>query len=161
MASRQNNPSRNYSSPSVKQFRIGIVVSEFNSGITEKLFLGAKNTLLKSGMVQKNIFRINVPGAFELPLGAQWLIENKNPDAVICLGCIIRGETKHDRYISRAVSEGIMNLNLKYNLPVLFGVLTAENEKQARERSGGKFGNKGVEAAFAAIKMANLKNLLR
>ena len=102
-------------------------------------------------------FRLNVPGSFELPLGAKWILEAHAPDAVLCLGCVIQGETRHFDFICQAVSEGIMQLGLEYKTPVIFGVLTTENKQQALDRSGGKYGNKGVEAAVSALHMASHK----
>lgn len=143
--------------PNAGSLRIGIVVSEWNSEITGALFNGAKETLLSCGVKEENIFRLDVPGSFELPLGAQLCHEKNKCDAVICLGCVIRGETPHFDYICQAVSQGIMNLNLKFGIPFVFGVLTCNTVEEARERSGGKHGNKGVEAAATALRMAVLK----
>ncbi|MBX7225601.1 MAG: 6,7-dimethyl-8-ribityllumazine synthase [Chitinophagales bacterium] len=140
--------------PSGKGKKIGIVVSEWNNHITYPLLKGAVETLLQHGVKEKNIPTIFVPGSFELPLGAQKIIEEV--DAVICIGCVIKGETKHDEYINHAVAEGIMKLNLKHNKPVIFGVLTPNNEQQAIDRAGGKHGNKGIEAAITALKMLKL-----
>lgn len=134
----------------------GIVVSEWNAEITEALYKGACETLLKYGTKEKNITRLNVPGSFELTLGAQKLVADKSIDAVICLGCVVQGETKHFDFICEAVANGITQLNIIYGKPVVFGVLTTNNMEQAKERAGGKHGNKGVEAAVTAIKMAAL-----
>lgn len=136
---------------STKKF--GIVVSEWNEEITEALYKGALETLLKHGVKKYNIFRKNVPGSFELSLGAQWLAQLDEIDAVICLGCVIQGETRHFDFICDAVAHGITNVSLKYNKPVIFGVLTPNNQQQAIDRAGGKHGNKGDEAAITAIKM--------
>lgn len=136
--------------------RIGIVVSEWNSEITEALFEGAKKTLIENGVKEKNIFRKNVPGSFELPLAAQFFCQ-KNYDAVICLGCVIEGETRHFEFICQAVAQGITDVSLSYNKPVIFGVLTTDNLSQAKARAGGKHGNKGEEAAVTAMKMIELK----
>jgi len=144
--------------PDASGFSFGIVVSEYNELITGALYKGCIETLLTHGAQEENILISHVPGAFELPLGAQFLLENNDLNAVICLGCVITGETKHDEYISHAVADAIMNLGLNYNLPVIFGVLTPQNLQQAKARSGGEHGNKGVEAAVTAIKMAYLKN---
>ncbi len=143
--------------PDASTFRIGIVVAEYNHRITSALLRGCKETLLKHGTSENNIEIIHVPGSFELPSGAQKLLEEKLPDAVICLGCIIKGETKHDEYISYAVAQGIMQCSIDYQRPVIFGVLTTQNALQAEARAGGKHGNKGIEAAIAAIKMAALR----
>jgi 6,7-dimethyl-8-ribityllumazine synthase len=135
---------------------IAIVVAEWNEEITEPLYLGAFDALLKMGVKKKNIIRKNVPGSFELPLAAQWMAEKKEIDAVICLGCVIQGETAHFDYICQAVAHGIMKVNLNLNKPVAFGVLTTLNKKQAMDRAGGKYGNKGEEAAVTVLKMLAL-----
>jgi|ERR1051326_1621219 6,7-dimethyl-8-ribityllumazine synthase len=142
--------------PSAKSMRFALVVSEWNEEITEALFEGAFKTLLKYGASPKNILRYNVPGSFELTLGAQRACKKK-PHAVICLGCVIQGETKHFDFICNAVANGLTSLNIKYNIPVIFGVLTTNSMQQAIERTGGERGNKGVEAAVTAIRMAALK----
>jgi 6,7-dimethyl-8-ribityllumazine synthase len=131
----------------------GIVVSEWNEEITESLFEGAISTLLNHGVERSNIQRKNVPGSFELSLGAQWMAEKKEIDAVICLGCVIQGETRHFDFICDAVANGLTQVGLKYNKPVIFGVLTPNTYQQAVDRAGGKHGNKGDEAAMTAIKM--------
>ncbi len=137
--------------------RIGIVVSEWNNEVTEKLFEGAYETLVSSGCKKGNIVRKNVPGSFELPTGALFFAEYDDVDAVICLGCVIQGETRHFEFICHAVAEGLMDLSIKFGMPFVFGVLTTDNLKQATERSGGKLGNKGIEAAVTAIKMVALQ----
>ncbi len=137
----------------MSQKKFGIVVSEWNDQVTESLFTAAVETLLKHGVKKDNIFRKNVPGSFELTLGAQWLAEIKEIDAVICLGCVIQGETRHFDFICDAVAHGITHVGLKYNKPVIFGVLTPNTLQQALDRAGGKHGNKGDEAAITAIKM--------
>jgi 6,7-dimethyl-8-ribityllumazine synthase len=146
--------------PSAADLKIGIVVSDWNSKITHGLLEGCVATLQKHGANSENIKIAQVPGAFELPTGAKYLLSSGNLDAAICLGCVIKGETKHDEYISTAVANGIMNLSLASGKPVIFGVLTPNNEKQALDRAGGKYGNKGVEAAVTAIRMAVLKKEL-
>ena len=133
--------------------KIGIVVSEWNSEVTEALYSGAVETLLQNGATKKNIIRKTVPGSYELTLGAQWLAKKKDIDAVICLGCVIQGETPHFDYICQAVANGITNVGLKYDKPVVFGVLTTLDLQQALDRAGGKHGNKGDEGAATAIKM--------
>jgi 6,7-dimethyl-8-ribityllumazine synthase len=133
--------------------KFGILVSEWNEEITESLFSGAVETLLKHGAKKENVFRKNVPGSFELPLAAQWLASMEEIDAVICIGCVIQGETRHFDFICDAVANGITAVGLKYNKPVIFGVLTPNNQQQALDRAGGKHGNKGDEAAITAIKM--------
>lgn len=138
---------------SVKSKKIGIVVSEWNDQITDSLLSAANEVLLSHGAKAKNIFIKYVPGSFELPLAAQYLASQKNIEAVICLGCVIQGETRHFDFICEAVANGIINVSLKYNKPVIFGVLTTNNIQQALDRAGGKHGNKGEEAAITAIKM--------
>lgn len=133
--------------------KFGIVVSEWNEEVTEALYSGALDTLLEKGAKRENIIRKNVPGSFELSLGAQWMAQSDDIDAVICLGCVIQGETRHFDFICDAVAKGITDVNLKYNKPVIFGVLTPESQKQALDRAGGKHGNKGDEAAITAVKM--------
>lgn len=133
--------------------RFGIVVSEWNEEVTESLYEGAIETLRSHGAKKENIYRKNVPGSFELTLGAQWMAEVEEIDAVICLGCVIQGETKHFDFICDAVAHGITNVGLKFNKPVIFGVLTPNTHQQALDRAGGKHGNKGDEAAITAIKM--------
>jgi 6,7-dimethyl-8-ribityllumazine synthase len=143
--------------PSARPFRFGIVYSEWNHEITEALKKGAISTLLSCGALQENILVRPVPGSFELTLGAQYFAEYTNIDAVICLGCVIQGETRHFDFICDAVAQGITKLNIKYNKPIIFGVLTPDNMEQALDRSGGKHGNKGDEAAITAIKMLALR----
>jgi 6,7-dimethyl-8-ribityllumazine synthase len=133
--------------------KIAIVVAEWNEAITESLYEGAVAGLITGGIPKKNIVRINVPGSFELTLGAQRAAQQKDVAAVICLGCVIQGDTPHFDYICQAVAYGITEVNLKFNKPVVFGVLTTLNQKQALERAGGKLGNKGEEAAETALKM--------
>jgi 6,7-dimethyl-8-ribityllumazine synthase len=146
--------------PSGKGLRVGIVLSEWNNDITELLLDGCKGALVQFDVSPEDIIVSKVPGAFELPLGAKWIASSTKLDAIICIGCVIKGETKHDEFIAIAVSNAIMNLNLVLNIPVIFGVLTPKNHKQALERSGGKYGNKGVEAATTAIRMIHLKKEL-
>jgi 6,7-dimethyl-8-ribityllumazine synthase len=142
---------------SAQNMRFGIVVAEWNHEITSNLARGAVDTLLKHGASDDNILVKFVPGSFELPLGGQYFAEYENVDAVLLLGCVIQGETRHFDYICEGVTKGTMDLNLKYNKPFVFGVLTTENLQQALDRSGGKLGNKGDEAAVTAIKMVHLK----
>jgi len=130
-----------------------IVVAEWNEEITGALFDGAYAALLSMGAKKNNISRIDVPGSFELPLAAKWAAEKKSTDAVICLGCVIQGDTPHFDYICQAVANGIMNVALDSGKPVAFGVLTTLNKKQALERAGGVHGNKGEEAAVTVVKM--------
>lgn len=133
--------------------KFAIIVSEWNTEITESLYRGAVDTLLKEGAHEENITRKNVPGSFELTLGAQYMAQDREIDAIICIGCIIQGETRHFDFICMAVANGITEVGLKYNKPVIFGVLTPENQEQALARAGGIHGNKGDEAAITAIKM--------
>jgi len=137
----------------ISQKKIAIVVAEWNENITEKLLNGACNTLLKEGAKEENIIIKTVPGSFELSIGSQWMAQQANIDAVICIGCIIQGETRHFDFIAQAVADGITQVSLKHNKPVIFGVLTPDNEEQALDRAGGKHGNKGDEAAITAIKL--------
>lgn len=143
--------------PDASGFRIGIVVSDWNYDITGALLDGAKKTLLKHGVSEEDIIIRHVPGSFELTLGAQFFAEYDDLDAIICLGCIIQGETPHFTYICQGVTHGITQLNLDYNIPFIFGILTTETHQQAAERAGGIHGNKGDEAAITAIKMAALQ----
>lgn len=143
--------------PDASGFRFAIAVSDWNHEITESLYRGAVETLISLGCPEKNIIRKSVPGSYELPLAAKWLIETSTPDAVICIGCVIQGETRHFDFICQAVSNGIMNLGLETGIPVIFGVLTPENNQQAYDRAGGRHGNKGVEAAQTAVRMAALR----
>ncbi len=143
--------------PSAHNYSFGIVVAEWNREITDKLTEAAVSTLLKHNVEEENILLKHVPGSFELSLGAQYFAEYTSLDAVICIGCVIQGETRHFDYICDSVTRGITDLNLKYNKPFIFGVLTTNNQKQAKERAGGKHGNKGDEAAITAIKMVSLK----
>lgn len=143
--------------PDAKKMRFGIVVSDWNREITWALLEGAVSTLKKHGATDNNIVVNHVPGSFELTLGAQFLAEYDDLDAVICLGCVIQGETPHFDYICQGVTQGITQLNMEYNLPFIFGVLTTLNQQQAADRAGGKHGNKGDEAAVTAIKMAALQ----
>lgn len=137
----------------VAEKKFGIVVSEWNEEVTEALYNGAYETLLAHGAKKENIVRKTVPGSFELSLGGQWMAQQEDIDAVICIGCVVQGETKHFDFICDAVAQGITNVSLKYNKPVIFGVLTPNTQKQALDRAGGKHGNKGDEAAITAIKM--------
>jgi 6,7-dimethyl-8-ribityllumazine synthase len=144
--------------PDVQQMRIGIVVSEWNPEITNSLLNGALETLRSFGM-QENQWRIHyAPGSFELPLACQWMVEQEQPNAVIAIGSVIRGETPHFDFVCHACSQGIMDVGLRTSTPIIFCVLTDDHIKQSRDRSGGKLGNKGCEAAVAAVKMAALKS---
>ncbi|MCE2611646.1 6,7-dimethyl-8-ribityllumazine synthase [Flavobacteriaceae bacterium D16] len=142
--------------PQANIMRIGLVVSEWNNQITENLYKGAYKTLVDCGVAEENIIRWDVPGSFELTYGCKKMIEVLDPDAVIAIGSVIRGETKHFDFVAGATAEGIKDLNIKYNTPTIFCVLTDDTLQQAIDRSGGAHGNKGAEAAVAAIKMASL-----
>ncbi len=146
--------------PSGKNMRFGIVVAEWNPDITLAMYESATKTLEKYGVKKENIKTVHAPGSYELPMVAQMLAEKKCYHAIICLGCIIQGETKHFDFIAESVANGIQHVGLKYNTPVIFGVLTPNNMQQAKDRSGGKYGNKGEDAAIAAIKMANLQKTI-
>ena len=146
--------------PNCADFKIGIVVSEWNKKITLNLLKGAKEVLLKSGVKENNIDIKFVPGSFELPLGCQFLCEKKEVDGIIAIGVIIEGETEHFRFVCDGVTQGIKDVNLKYNLPTIFCVLTDKNEQQSIDRSGGIHGNKGVESAITCLKMIELKKSL-
>jgi len=157
MATRDLSSFDTKSVPGSGDMRFGIVVSDWNNDVTSALLDGAVKTLKKYGTPEENIVIKHVPGSFELTLGAQFLAEYDDLDAVICLGCVIQGETPHFTYISQGVTQGITQLNLEYNIPFIFGVLTTDNQQQALDRAGGKHGNKGDEAAMTAIKMAALQ----
>lgn len=146
--------------PSAEELQIAIVVSEWNSLITEGLLKGAIQELRKAGCPDENILVKRVPGAFELTLGCQFICEHTDVDAVVALGCIIKGETPHFDFIAMGVTNGINAVAMEYNTPIAFGVLTTETLEQAKDRCGGKHGNKGNEAAAAAVKMAILKDAI-
>lgn len=142
--------------PSGAAFKIAIVVAEWNAKITGALYQGALQTLLKHGVTEDNIITSAVPGSFELSAAAEILLSRKPElNAVICIGCVIQGDTKHFDFICEAVANGITNVSIKHSKPVIFGVLTTNNEEQAMDRAGGKHGNKGDEAAITALKMAD------
>ena len=143
--------------PDASSFRFGIVVSEWNHSITENLFNGAFETLVKHHVLEDNITRVNVPGSFELIFGCKQLLKKECFDAIIAIGNVIQGETKHFDFVCEAVSQGIKDLNIHYDIPTIFCVLTDNTMQQSIDRSGGKLGNKGVECAIAAIKMASLR----
>jgi 6,7-dimethyl-8-ribityllumazine synthase len=143
--------------PDASDMLFGIVVADWNKEITWALLEGAISTLKKHGADEENIIVKHVPGTFELTLGGQFFAEYDDVDAVICLGCVIQGETPHFTYICQGVTQGITQLNLEYNIPFIFGVLTTNDHQQAVDRAGGKHGNKGDEAAVTAIKMAALQ----
>lgn len=138
-------------------FKIGIIVSKWNENITNALKEGAVQTLLESGVPKNNLFVYDVPGSFELPSAAAMLLDaNDEINAVICLGCIIQGETRHFEFIAQATANGITKVGIEYGVPVLFGVLTCDTTEQAEARSGGAHGNKGVEAAASCLQMLHV-----
>ena len=144
--------------PNAKEFRFGIVVSEWNGNITEGLYQGALKVLLENEVLERRVVRWNVPGSFELIYGCKKMQESYDMlDAIIAIGSVIEGETKHFDFVCQGVSQGIKDLNILHDIPVIFCVLTDQNMQQAIDRSGGKHGNKGAEAAVAAIKMAQLR----
>ena len=157
MATQNNNLSDYDKSnlPNVSKMRFGIVVSQWNDDITDGLYKGAYNTLLNCGVSKDNIIKLEVPGSFELIYGTK-ILYKRNCDAIICLGSVIQGETKHFDYVCQGVTNGIKDLNIALDIPVIFGVLTDNTKEQAINRSGGIHGNKGIEAAVTAIKMADL-----
>ena len=139
--------------PSGKGRKVAIIVAEWNPEITMSLLDGAKLTLLAHDVAEDSIIVKYVPGTFELVYAASRISDTNMVDAVICIGCVIKGETKHDEYISMSVAHGLQQLNTKGTIPYIFGVLTPNNQQQATDRAGGKYGNKGVEAAITALKM--------
>jgi 6,7-dimethyl-8-ribityllumazine synthase len=147
--------------PDASPYAFAIAVAEWNAEVTGSLYAGAFKSLREHGVAEENILSVSVPGSFELT-GAAELILNKHPhlDGVICLGCIIQGETRHFDFICDAVAHGLTQVGIKHNKPVIFGVLTTNDQQQAIDRAGGKHGNKGVEAAVTAIKMAHLASTL-
>ncbi len=144
--------------PSEKNFNFAIVVSRFNEFITDRLLDGARNCFSKQGYDENKIDVIKVPGAFEIPVTASHLASLKKYSAIICLGAVIKGATPHFDYVSMGVANGVSRVSLDYSIPVIFGVLTTNTIEQAMERSGGKAGNKGWDAALTAIEMADLLN---
>jgi len=146
--------------PSADEMSFGIAVSEWNTDITHALYRGCFETLVKHGAKEENIHTVQVPGTFELPTAAKLLASSKKLNAVICIGAVIKGETKHDEYINHAVATALANLGMVSGIPCIFGVLTPNTHQQAVDRAGGKLGNKGVEAAVTAIRMAALKTEL-
>lgn len=146
--------------PSAAEMSFGIAVADWNAHITHALYNGCVETLLKHGAHADNLHTLQVPGSFELPAAARLLIGGKKLDAVIALGCVIQGETKHNEYINHAVASGLVQLSLATGIPCIFGVLTPNDEQQAIDRAGGIHGNKGIEAAVTAIRMAALKKEL-
>ncbi|MBK9960427.1 MAG: 6,7-dimethyl-8-ribityllumazine synthase [Saprospiraceae bacterium] len=153
-------------SPSSKNLKEGnipglvILAAEWHEDVIQSLLIGCLNTLKLHGIGTKSVTVRRVPGSFELPLAAQWYLEKDSTQAVICLGCVIKGETQHDEIINHSIAKAFQDLNLKFGKPVLNGVLTTLNKKQAKARAGGKHGNKGSDCALAAIKMIQLKEEL-
>lgn len=147
--------------PSARGMRFGIVMAEWNSAITNALAQAAIDTLIKHGTIQEDVIVKRVPGTFELPMGGQFMAEYTDVDAVILIGCVIQGETRHFDFICQGVTQGTIDLNLKYNKPFIFGVLTTDHEQQALDRAGGRLGNKGDEAAVTAIKMVALQKKMK
>jgi len=144
--------------PNGADFKIGIVVSEWNYDITGNLLKGAKDALLDNGVLEENIIVKHVPGAFELPLGCQFMLEEDDDlDGVVAIGCVIQGETKHFDFVCQGATQGIMRVNMEYNTPVSFCLLTDNTKKQSVDRSGGKHGNKGIECAVACLKMIGVQ----
>ena len=143
--------------PDARDFKFGIVVSQWNDKITSGLYNGAEAALLDCGALAENIIRWDVPGSFELVYGAKRMVDTQHVDAVITIGCVIKGETMHFEFVCEGVTQGVKDLNLAGDVPVIFCVLTDNNEQQSIDRSGGLHGNKGTEAAIAAIQMAVLR----
>ncbi len=159
MASTEKNLS-SYSSKNLSdmsQKRFAIITAEWNEDITSSLCNGAIETLKYNGVKPTNIIQVDVPGTYELSFAAQKMAQNKDIDAVVCIGCVIKGETSHNEYINHAVAQGLTDVSLKYDKPVVFGVLTPNTKQQGLDRAGGKHGNKGDEAAITAIKMLSIK----
>ncbi len=144
--------------PTGEGVRIGIVVSDWNSAVTDKLLRGTHDTLVKFGVKEDDIIIEHVPGSFELTYGAKVMIEHTNVDCVIILGCVIQGETPHFTYVCESVTQGITQLNLMHDVPVIFGLLTTNTLDQAKARAGGRHGNKGDEAAITALKMISIQS---
>jgi len=143
--------------PSAEDLSFGIVVADWNKEITHALYEGCFDTLIKHGAKEENIHTAQVPGTFELPVAAKILASGKKVDAVICIGCVIKGETSHNEYINHAVATSLATMGMASGKPFIFGVLTPNDMQQALDRAGGKYGNKGVEAAVTALRMAMMK----
>ena len=149
-----------FSFPNAKEYLVGIVVSEYHSDINNKMRDAAIKRLKDSGVPAKQIVTVYAPGAYEIPLAARWLYDSDDFDAVICLGCVIKGDTEHDFYINDAVAKQLLKMGVDDDAPYVFGVLTVNNLQQALDRSGGKLGNKGDECALSALKMLDLRDRL-
>lgn len=143
--------------PDGKDYRIGVIAAEWNPEVTDALLKGAVNTLLEHGVTEDHLLVRRVPGTFELTSAADMMLDSQYPDAVICIGCVIQGETRHFEFICQAVSQGLTNVAIKHECPVIFSVLTTDTMEQALDRAGGKHGNKGVEGAVTALKMLAYK----
>ncbi len=141
--------------PDASNMRFGIVVSEWNNNITNALLEGAENTLLKNGVKKNNITVQSVPGSFELIYGSSMMMKSGLFDAVIAFGCVIRGDTPHFDYVCQGTTQGLADLNVKGEIPVIYGLITTNNMEQAKDRAGGILGNKGDECAITAIKMVD------
>ena len=152
--------SHDYVLDKIKDIKVGIITSQWNDDITLLLKNSCNNFLINAGLKKNNINNYYVPGSMELVLASDILLNKKKIDGVIALGCIIKGETNHDKYISQSVCRGLLDVSLKHNLPVIFGVLTTNSKKQAVERAGGKCGNKGEDAAYTFLKMIEYQNNL-
>jgi 6,7-dimethyl-8-ribityllumazine synthase len=146
--------------PQAAEMQFGIAVADWNAHITHAMYDACLQTLLRHGATEEHIHTVQVPGAFELPGAARLLLGAKKLDAIIAIGCVIQGDTRHNEYINQAVAQGLVQLSLATGIPCIFGVLTPNTEAQALERAGGAHGNKGVEAAITAIRMAALKKSL-
>lgn len=146
--------------PDVREKRFAIIVSEWNTEITHALAEGAIKTFASHGIPDEHLSLYHVPGSFELPSAAKMILQNTYTDAVLCLGCVIQGETRHFEFICQATAKGIIDVSLEFSKPVIFGVLTTDNMEQARERAGGNHGNKGIEAAITAMKMLGFQTSL-
>ncbi len=158
---RKNLPSYDETNlPDIKEKSFGIVVADWNEDITHALYEACHQELLLHGAKDENIHVLQVPGTFELPGAAHILTKSKNVDAVICIGCVIKGETSHNEYINQSVANGLTQLSIVHSKPFVFGVLTPNDVQQAIDRSGGKYGNKGIEAAITAIRMVGIKAIL-
>ena len=139
--------------PDGSNYHIGVIAAEWNPEVTNALLQGAVDTLLEHGVKEENLIVRRVPGTFELSSAADIMLDSQYPDAVICIGCVIQGETRHFEFICQAVSQGLTNVSLRTNKPVIFSVLTCDTMQQALDRAGGRHGNKGVEGAITALKM--------
>lgn len=152
--------SHGFNLSNLNSIKVGIVTSQWNNDITSMLKNSCDNYLINAGLNKTNIYHIDVPGSMELVVASDLLIKKKKIEGVIALGCIIKGETNHDKYISQSVCAGLLDVSLKNGLPVIFGVLTTNSKKQAFERAVGKSGNKGEDAAYSFLKMIELKESL-